>query len=77
MDCTDKKHASTITFLQGTADEKIIESDPGGAQMIEIMRESAKREMQAHGPAGENLGVPVPPLRNVDRIAAAAYIRDL
>lgn len=30
MDCTDKKHASTITFFGGTADENIIDRDPGG-----------------------------------------------
>lgn len=77
MDCTDKKHASTITFLRGTGDEKIIESNPGGTQMLQIMRERVEREMQAHGPAGENLEVSVPPLRNVDQSAAAAYIRDL
>lgn len=44
MDCTDKKHASMIAFLGGTADKKIIESDPGGTQMIEIMRESVERD---------------------------------
>jgi hypothetical protein len=74
MDCFYKKHASTITFLRRTADEKIIESDPGGAQMSEIMRESAEREMQAHGPEWENLELP---LRDGDRFAAAAHIRDL
>jgi hypothetical protein len=31
-DRTDKKHASTITFLKGTPEEKIVESDPGDQQ---------------------------------------------
>lgn len=65
IDHMDKKHASTITYLGGTAEEIIVQNDPGAAQISARQRESVEREIEIYGPQGEGLEVSNPSLRNL------------
>jgi hypothetical protein len=66
IDRTDKKHASTLIFLGGTAEEAIVQNDPGAVQISEKEGESVEREIEIYGLQGEDLEVSNPPLRSLD-----------
>jgi hypothetical protein len=61
MDRADKTHASTITFLKGTPEEKIVQSDPGDQQAS--LRSGTYQNPQALAREweGEDVGIQGPP----------------
>jgi hypothetical protein len=59
-DRRDKKHASTLIFMPGTAEEEIIENDPGSAQ--HVARAQMGAEIAAHGLEEEDVTVNPAPI---------------
>jgi hypothetical protein len=68
---TDKKHASTITFLAGTP-EVVIESDPGGAQYSARHKAHLEGEDVDFSLREEDVRVQMPPLNRIDPNASGS-----
>jgi len=63
IDRRDKKHASTLIFMPGTAEEEVIENDPGSAQ--HAARAKMGAGIEAHGLEEEDVTVNPAPINRL------------